>query len=487
MPTYDAVVVGAGPNGLAAGILLAQAGISVQILEANAMIGGGARTGELTLPGYLHDYCSAIHPMAIVSPFFRTLPLKEHGLSWCESPLSVAHPLDDGGAAILELSLEKTAEGLQRDGPAYRGLMEPFVRHAAQLVPEILRPIAHVPRHPLLLARLGLAGLRSAQSVAKRFETDRARALFAGCAAHSFLPLDRAGSASFGIVLALTGHTTGWPCARGGSGAIAEALASHFRSLGGVIETSHPVRSMRDIARSSRAVIFDVGPRQLADIAAADLPSRYVEKLRDFRYGPGVFKVDWALDGPIPWRARECRQSATVHVGGTFEEIAEHESAIWRGRTTARPFVLVAQQSLVDNTRAPAGKQTGWAYCHVPQGSTEDMTEPIEAQLERFAPGFRDRILARHTMNSEQYQVHDANLIGGDIAGGANDLTQFLARPFPTLHLSDPYATPNLRIYIGSSSTPPGGGVHGMCGYWAARSALSRVFGKSERALGHTR
>jgi phytoene dehydrogenase-like protein len=480
---YDAVVVGAGPNGLAAAILLARAGVSVQILEANATIGGGARTAELTLPGYLHDYCSAILPMAIVSPFFRTLPLKEYGLSWCQSPLSVAHPLDDGGAAVLELSLEKTAEGLQRDGPAYRGLMEPFVRHAAELFPEILRPVPHIPRHPLLLARLGMTGLRSAQSVARRFETDRARALFAGCAAHSFLPLDQAGSASFGIVLALTGHTTGWPCARGGSGAITEALATHLRSLGGVIETSRRVRSMRDIAPSARAVIFDVGPRQLADIAAADLPSRYVRKLRDFRYGPGVFKVDWALDGPIPWRAQECRQSATVHVGGTFEEIARYESAIWRGETTARPFVLVAQQSLVDDTRAPAGKQTGWAYCHVPHGSTQDMTELIEAQVERFAPGFRDRILARHTMNSEQYLAHDGNFIGGDIAGGANDLTQLLTRPFPTLPLSDPYATPNRRIYIGSSSTPPGGGVHGMCGYWAARSALSRVFGKSQRAL----
>jgi phytoene dehydrogenase-like protein len=472
---YDAVVVGAGPNGLAAAITLARAGLSVHLLEANPSVGGGARSAELTLPGYIHDYCSAIHPMALVSPFFLTLPLADHGLEWRFSPAAIAHPLDDGSAATLEQSLEATAASLGPDGAAWRSLMQPFASHAADLFDEILRPIRLIPRHPFLMARFGLDGLRSALAIAKRFRTDRARALFGGAAAHSFLPLESAGSASFGIVLALAGHAIGWPCARRGSVAITDALVSYFQSLGGSIETSHPVRSMRDVPES-RAVIFDVTPRQLANIAGDALPSRYVRRLRKFRYGPGVFKIDWALDGPIPWRAAECTRSATVHVGGTIEEIAAHERAIWRGRATEKPFVLVAQQSLFDDTRAPAGKQTGWAYCHVPHGSTEDMTDVIERQIERFAPGFRDRILGRHTMNTAQYEAHDANFVGGDIAGGANNLRQFLARPFPS---RDPYATPNPRIYIGSSSTPPGGGVHGMCGYGAARSALEKVFGRS--------
>lgn len=479
MPEHDAVVVGAGPNGLAAAIGLARAGLSVLLLEANETIGGGARTAELTLPGFLHDSCSAIHPMAVTSPFFQTIPLKEYGVEWRESPVALAHPLDDGSAATLQPSLDATAAKLGVDGRAYQRLMEPFVRQAAGLFPEILRPVPHIPRHPLLLARLGLTGLRSAKAMASRFKTPGARALFAGCAAHSFLPLDEAGSASFGLVLALTAHATGWPCARGGSGTIAEALASYFRSLGGTIETSRPVRSMADVPESARAVIFDVTPRQLASIASDALPSHYLGKLRRFRYGPGVFKIDWALDGAIPWRAEACRRAATVHVGGSFEEIAAHERAIWEGSATSKPFVLVAQQSLFDETRAPEGKQTGWAYCHVPNGSTEDMTVAIELQIERFAPGFRDRILARRTTNCEQYQIRDANFVGGDIAGGANNLSQFLMRPFPSLDLFDPYATPNRRVYIGSSSTPPGGGVHGMCGYWAARSALKRVFGIS--------
>jgi phytoene dehydrogenase-like protein len=474
MTEFDAVVVGSGPNGLSSAVVLASAGLSVLVLEARETIGGGTRTEELTLPGFRHDVCSAIHPMTLVSPFLRTLPLKDHGLEWRESPYAVAHPLDDGSAAVLEMSIAKTAATLDADGDSYRRLMAPLAENAHELFGEILRPMSLIPRHPLLMARFGLAGIRSALALAKRFRSDHARALFGGCAAHSFLPLEAAGSASFGLVLAVAGHALGWPCAKGGSIAIANALASYFQSLGGTIQTSSPVRTMRDVPKS-RVVLFDVTPRQLAAIAGDDLPTSYTKRLRRFRYGPGVFKVDWALDGPIPWRAEKCGRAATVHVGGTIEEIAVHERTIWQGRSTNRPFVLVAQQSLFDDTRAPAGKHTGWGYCHVPHGSTEDMTEAIEQQIERFAPGFRGRILARHTMNTADYESYNANIVGGDISGGANNLTQILARPFLR---RDPYATPNERIYLASSSTPPGGGVHGMCGFWAAKSALRRAFGR---------
>jgi len=467
---HDAVIVGAGPNGLSAAIVLARAGLSTLVLEANETIGGGTRSEQLTLPGFTHDICSAIHPLSVVSPFIETLPLAQHGLEWCWPPAAIAHPLDDGTAAVLEQSLELTCDALGEDGAAYRKLIGPLAKHARDLYGEILRPIRLIPRHPFLLARFGLSGLPSARWIARRFRHLKGRALFAGCAAHSFVPLENAGTSSFALALMIAGHATGWPCARGGSIAIINALASYFRSLGGEIRTSHRVTSMKD-APPSRVVIFDVTPRQLANIAESELSSSYVRKLRRFRYGPGVFKIDYALDGPIPWRAKECTRSATVHVGGTFEEIAAHEAAIWRGVSTPKPFVLVAQQSLFDPSRAPAGKHTLWAYCHVPHGSTEDMSGAIEAQIERFAPGFRDRILARHSMNASDYEAHNANMIGGDIAGGANDVRQFVMRPFPSL---DPYATPNPRIFIGSSSTPPGAGVHGMCGYWAAQSALKR-------------
>jgi phytoene dehydrogenase-like protein len=468
----EAVVVGAGPNGLAAAIVLARAGVRVVVLEANADAGGGARTSELTLPGFLHDVCSAIHPMALVSPFLRQLPLADFGLEWAFSPYAIAHPQDDGSAAVLEQSIDATAARLGEDGDRWRALMGPFARNADVLFGEILRPIRLIPTHPFVMARFGLAGLRTALSIASRFRGTAARALFGGNAAHSILPLSAAGSASFGIVLALAGHATGWPAARGGSVTITNAMVAYLKSLGGEIITSHPVSSLRDIPGDPRAILFDVTPRQLARIAGDALPSRYVKRLEHFKYGPGVFKIDWALGGPIPWTAPECHKSATVHVGGTIEEIAAHEAGVWQGRASDRPFVLVAQQSLFDPTRAPAGRHTGWAYCHVPHGSTQDMTEAIEGQIERFAPGFRDLILGRRTMNTAQYEAHDANFVGGDIAGGANTLLQFIQRPFPSL---DPYSTPNEKIYLCSSSTPPGGGVHGMCGYWAAVSALKRL------------
>ena len=473
MKSYDAVVVGAGPNGLSAAIVLGRAGLSVLILEGKETIGGGARTEEVTLPGFRHDICSAIHPMSVVSPFIRALPLAEHGLEWAWSPAAIAHPLDDGTAATLELDLDATARRLGEDEQAYRALMKPFVKVAGKVFDDILRPVLAwpPPRHPFVLARFGLLGLRSALSLAGRFKTPHARALIGGSAAHSFIPLERTGSASFGLALILAGHATGWPAAKGGSIAIINAMTSYLRTMGVEIRTGHPVRTLGDVPES-RVVVFDVTPRQLADIAGDQLPSRYVKRLRRFRYGPGVFKIDWALDGPIPWKSEACLRSATVHVGGTIEEIAAHEHDVFNGRMTDKPFVLVAQQSMFDDTRAPQGKHTGWAYCHVPQGSTEDQTERIERQIERFAPGFRDRVLARKTINTAQYQEHNPNFIGGDIAGGANTMMQFLTRPFPKL---DPYATPNERLFIGSSSTPPGGGVHGMCGYWAATSALRRM------------
>jgi phytoene dehydrogenase-like protein len=459
----DAVIVGAGPNGLSAGIVLAQAGRSVLVLEAQETIGGGARTAELTLPGFHHDVCSAIHPMAVISPFFRSLPLD---VEWIEPRYAIAHPLDDGRAAILERSLEATSAGLGRDARAYRDLFRPFM--SDKFFPEILRPMRIIPRHPILLARFGAYAIRSAIGLAKRFHEESTRALFAGCAAHAIRPLDAAGTGSFAMAFALSGHATGWPFPKGGSQRIVEALATRLRSQGGEIRSSTPVRSMRDIPQC-RVVIFDVTPRQLAAIAPNELPSSYLKRLRRFEYGPGVFKVDWALDGPIPWRAADCAGAATVHVGGTMEDIARHEAEIWRGRNSERPFVLVAQQSLFDATRAPAGKHTAWAYCHVPNGSTDDMTERIEKQIERFAPGFRDRILARHTMNAAQLEKYNPNLVGGDVGGGAYTLLQTVARPFPKLN---PYSTPNPRIFIGSSSTPPGGGVHGLCGYFAAQSVL---------------
>jgi phytoene dehydrogenase-like protein len=470
--TYDACIVGAGPNGLSAGIELARAGLSVCVVEGKETIGGGARTEELTLPGFLHDVCSAIHPVGVVSPFFRSLKIERWGVEWVEPPAALAHPLDDGTAALMYKSLDRTAATLGADGDAYKRLMRPFVERAEDFFEEVLRPI-RIPRHPFLMARFGLKALRSCTGLVKsKFREARARAIFAGCAAHSVLPLEKTGTASFGFVLALSAHAIGWPCVRRGSITIVDALASCLKSLGGEIQTGRMVTSLADLP-PSRAVLFDLTPRQVVEIAGDQLPASYRRRLTRFRYGPGVFKIDWALGGPVPWRAKECAQAATVHCGGTVEEIAQGEREMWDGKHPERPFVLFAQQSLFDDTRAPAGRHTGWAYCHVPQGSEVDMTERIERQIERFAPGFRDLILARHTINSRQLERHNPNMIGGDIGGGANDLAQFMARPVARY---DPYSTPNSRLFICSSSTPPGGGVHGMCGHLAARSALRRLF-----------
>jgi phytoene dehydrogenase-like protein len=470
MADLDAVVVGSGPNGLAAAITLARAGRSVLVVEANDTLGGGVRSAELTLPGFVHDICSAIHPLAKASPCFAELPLQEHGLEFVEPPAPLAHPLDDGTAVVLERSVDETAAGLGVDAEEYRKLMSPLVEGADRLQPFLLgyRPI---PRHPIFTARFGLKALRSAVGLANRFEGERAKALFAGLAAHSMQDLHRPPTASFGLVLAFFGHAHGWPLVRGGSQQLADALASYLGSLGGRIELGRRVTSVDELPKAP-VTMLDVTPKQLIRIAGHRLPSRYLRALRRFRYGPGVFKVDWALDAPVPWTAEGCAPAATIHVGGTLEEIAASEQAVWRGRPAERPFVLVAQQSRFDATRAPAGKHTLWAYCHVPHGSGEDMTERIEAQIERFAPGFGDLIAKRSVWGPAEIERHNENYVGGDINGGVQDLRQLYTRPVVRFN---PYSTPLEGLYICSSSTPPGGGVHGMCGYWAARSALNRV------------
>jgi phytoene dehydrogenase-like protein len=467
--SFDAVVVGSGPNGLAAGITLARAGHSVVILEAKAEIGGGARSAALTLPGFVHDVCSAVHPLAVASPFFRTLPLAEHGVRWIESPAPLAHPLDDGTAVMLERSIAATEDRLGGDGPAYRRLFEPLVVAWKPLADELLAPL-HWPHHPGALARFGWAGIRSARGLAEsRFAEERARALFAGLAAHSVLPLESPGSAAFGLVLALFGHAVGWPLPEGGSQKLSDGLAAYFRSLGGVIRTESPVSSLRELP-PAKVVLLEVTPRQLNALEGGEKNPRQA-RLEKFRYGPGAFKVDWALAGPIPWRAPECARAATVHVGGTLAEIAGAEAAVAHGETPDRPFVLVAQPSLFDRTRAPTGRETAWAYCHVPNGSAVSPLAAIESQIERFAPGFRDLILARHSASPAQLEAYNPNYIGGDISGGANDLGQLFTRP---LAQPVPYASGLDGVYLCSASTPPGGGVHGMCGYYAAQAALRR-------------
>jgi phytoene dehydrogenase-like protein len=470
MTDPDAVVIGSGPNGLAAAVLLAQSGASVLVLEAHAELGGGTRTAELTLPGFRHDRCSAVHPMAILSPWLRRLPLADHGLRWIRPPASAAHPLDDQPAVLLRQSLTETAGDLGGDARSYRRLVEPFLGDPHGLLADALAPLG-LPRHPLLMLRFGLQGLRAATGLARRFDGPRARALLAGCATHAILPLDRAVTAAVALMFLITGHVEPWPVAAGGSHAITRALASLLVASGGRIETSVRVRSLADLP-AARVYLFDTSPAQLASIAEPILPRRYVRRLRRYRYGPGVFKLDWALDGAIPWRDPRCLEASTVHVGGTLEEIAAAEAAVWRGEHPERPFVMLCQQSQFDPARAPPGKHTGYAYCHVPAGSTIDLTAHIEQQIERFAPGFRDRILARHVTTPSDLERDNPNYVGGAVTGGVADLFQLFTRPVARLN---PYTTPHPRLLLCSASTPPGGGVHGMCGYHAARTALRRI------------
>jgi phytoene dehydrogenase-like protein len=475
MTSYDAVVVGAGPNGLAAAIVLAQAGLSVLVIEGQETIGGGCRSAELTLPGFTHDICAAILSLGVSSPFFRTLPLADHGLEMVYPPAACAHPLDDGTAVIVEhdaanplAGVDATAATLGPDAAAYRGLMGPVVAHWPAITQDLLGPTPLPPQHLLPFLQFGLRAVTPAATLARTlFRSERARAVFAGMAAHSLLTLEQPLTSAFGVVLSGGAHAVGWPLAKGGSQNFVEALAGLLRSLGGEIVTGWQVASIDELP-PHRIALFDVTPRALLNIAGHRFPVSYQRALQRFRYGPGVFKIDWALSGPIPWRAKDVARCAVAHLGGSLEEIAASERAAWRGEHAARPFVLLAQQSLFDPTRAPAGKHTAWAYCHVPHSSSVDMTTAIEAQVERFAPGFRDLILARHTFNAQQMEAYNPNYIGGDINGGVQDLIQHFARPV----LYRPYATPAQGVYLCSSSTPPGGGVHGMCGYHAALTAL---------------
>jgi phytoene dehydrogenase-like protein len=475
---YDAVVVGSGPNGLAAGITLQREGLSVLLIEGSDVIGGGLRSAELTLPGFTHDVCSAIHPMAVGSPFFKSLPLEAHGLTFIHPEICAAHPFDNGEAGVLLRSLQTTAESLGIDGTAYKRLIEPLVTSWPSVVGDILAPVG-IPSSPLAYTRFGLKAIWSARTISKRFSTEKARGLWAGMSAHSLLRLTNLSSAAIGLVLSTVGHREGWPVPKGGSQQIANALVAYFVSLGGKVETGRYISSLSQLP-TAKAVLLDVTPRQLMTIAGHKFSTIYKWQLNRYRYGMGVFKVDWALDGAIPFRAEECRHAGTVHLGNSFDEIAHSEARTWNGHHADKPFVLLAQQSLFDPTRAPMGKHTGWAYCHVPNGSTRDMTTVIEDQVERFAPGFRERILGRHVFHTGNLEQYNPNYVGGDINGGAIDISQLFTRP---VLRSSPYRTSSKGLYICSASTPPGGGVHGMCGYHAARRALRDIFNLNPASL----
>ncbi len=465
---YDAIVIGTGPNGFGAAITLARAGWSVCMYEAKEKVGGGMRTYELTLPGFKHDICSAIHPMAYSSPFFSDLPLTEHGLEWIQPEAPLAHPFDDGSSIVLDRAIQSTALSLGEDCRAYERLMRPYVENWEKIASGILGPL-RLPRYPLALSYFGMKAILPAAILAKfTFKNDRTRAFFAGLAAHSLLPMEKLISASFGLVLGAVGHRIGWPLPRGGSQSIADALASYFTSLGGKIILDRPVKSIDELPKA-RAYLFDVSPEQLIDIAGSRFPEGYKKRLGKYRYGPGVFKIDWALSEPIPWKSKDCLKAGTIHLGGSLEEIALSERKLYTNEIAEKPFVLLAQQSLFDDTRAPEGKHTGWGYCHVPNSSTLDATSHIENQIERFAPGFKDTVLERHTMSTNDFQAYNANYIGGDINGGVQDIFQLFTRPIARIR---PYTTPVKNVYLCSASTPPGGGVHGMCGYHAARAVL---------------
>jgi phytoene dehydrogenase-like protein len=465
-----ACVIGAGPNGLAAAIILAKAGLHVDVYEAEPQPGGGARTLELTLPGFFHDFGSAAHPLAASSLFFSSLQFQDYELEWIHSPAPVAHPLDDGTAVILERDLKGTESALGRDGKAWRKLFGPFVDHWTELCSEVLGPVSLFPKHPVLMARFGWYGLPSAKAVVERiFNENRTKALFAGLAAHSFLSLDEMLSGAYGILLGIAAHAVGWPIPRGGAQSITNALCKYLSQFHAEVKTSIRIESLAALPQYD-AFLCDVTPRQLLTLAGARFAAGYRRQLKRFRYGPGVFKLDYALNQSIPWKAPECLRAATVHVGGTFEEIATSEKAVRDGRHPEQPFVLLVQPSLFDSTRAPQGKHTAWAYCHVPNGSEFNMLSRLEAQIERFAPGFRDCVLSRRVFSPKALEAMDGNLVGGDIVGGAVSLRQTLFRP-TWRH----YATPDSKIYICSASTPPGGGVHGMCGYHAAKLAVSRL------------
>jgi phytoene dehydrogenase-like protein len=470
----DAIVIGSGPNGLAAAVALAREGCSVRVVEGHPEPGGGARTTELTLPGFHHDVCSAIHPMGVASPFFRELGLERHGLEWIHPDYCLAHPLDGGEAAVLERSVERTAERFDAvSARAYRRLFAPLLEGFDDLLGDLLAPPVRVPSHPFKMAAFGLRILPSALAAARSwFSDEKARALLAGNAAHAVLPLDAPlATNAVGLVLMLAGHAKGWPLVKGGSARLIDALVEELKQHGGELETGTPVRSLEALP-SFRVVVFDTTPSAMARIAGDRLPADYRNRLLRYRHGAGIFKIDYALAGPVPWTAEECRRAGTVHVGGSLDEIARSEREACRGLHPDRPFVLTAQQSLFDPTRAPAGKHTFWAYCHVPARSTIDMTRRIEAQIERFAPGFRDLVLARHVTTCADAERYNPNLIGGDIVGGATDWRQLLTRPVVRMR---PHTTPNPSLFLASASTPPGAGVHGMCGFWAAREAIASL------------
>jgi phytoene dehydrogenase-like protein len=467
----DAIIVGSGPNGLSAAIVLAQAGCKVVVLEANRTVGGGARSAETTLPGFIHDTCSAVHPFAIASPFWRTLPLAAHGLEWIEPAAMLGHPFDDGSALIAERSLEATASAFGVDGGAYRRTVGTVVHDWPQLERAVLGPVT-VPRHPLVLARFGCQALRSAAGLAtSAFKDERARAMFAGIAAHGMLPLDRSLTAGIGLALGAMCHVAGWQIPRGGAQSITDALVGYLRSLGGDVVADSNVTAIGKLP-PAKTVLCDLSPKPLLRIAGDVFPAAYRAKLERYRYGMGVFKVDWALSAAIPWKAAGCRRAGTLHLGGTLNEISASEAAAWEGQIIERPFVLLSHPTLFDASRAPAGKHVAWGYCHVPGASAVDMLDRVEDQVERFAPGFRDCILARSISRPADIEAGNPNLVGGDIAAGVSDVRQFFTRP-----TWRNYSTPVKGLYICSASTPPGVGVHGMCGYYAAKRALREMFG----------